>query len=114
MVPIVFNHANWASTKLILRRRTCGIPVVIYVEHPWRPRRDPKSTARPPGALLHPRDTNRDWLIDAGLARITTARVAGILRSRGVDRLAGLILTHGDAAHLGGAGGVLLDFVRAN
>jgi competence protein ComEC len=32
------------------------------------------------------------------------------LRARGVNRLDGLLLTHGDAAHIGGASGVLLDF----
>jgi competence protein ComEC len=32
------------------------------------------------------------------------------LRSRGVNRLDGFALTHGDASHVGGAAGVLLDF----
>jgi competence protein ComEC len=32
------------------------------------------------------------------------------LRARGVNRLEGLILTHGDSAHLGGAGNILGDF----
>jgi competence protein ComEC len=32
------------------------------------------------------------------------------LRARGVNRLDGLIVTHGDAGHLGGAPGALLDF----
>jgi competence protein ComEC len=51
-----------------------------------------------------------DWLVDAGPARDYERVLLPYLRSRGVNRLDGLILTHGDAGHLGGASGVVADF----
>jgi competence protein ComEC len=47
-----------------------------------------------------------DVLVDAG-PRFTARDVARHLRKQGVDRLAALVLTHGDADHIGGAGEIL-------
>ena len=85
----------------------------LYVEHPHWPAGasieitvlDVKS-----GGAIHLRTATGDWLIDAGPAREYERVVRPYLRSRGVNRLEGLALTHGDAAHIGGAAGVLLDF----
>jgi ComEC/Rec2-related protein len=115
-LSVVFNNANWALTKLILA--AVGLFAQIpgghaYVEHPHLPIGalleinvlDLRS-----GAALHLRGGHRDWLIDAGPARDYDRVLLPYLRARGVNRLDGLILTHGGAAQLGGASGVLLDF----
>jgi beta-lactamase superfamily II metal-dependent hydrolase len=62
------------------------------------------------GAAAHVRTAQCDWLFDAGPARDYDRVVRQYLRSRGVNRLDGIALTHGDASHIGGAEGVLLDF----
>jgi competence protein ComEC len=49
-------------------------------------------------------------VFDTGSLRDYDRVVRQYLRSRGVNRLDGLVLTHGDAGHIGGAGGALLDF----
>ena len=62
------------------------------------------------GAAVHLRALHRDWLLDAGSERDYNRVGREYLRSRGIDRLDGLLLTHGDAGHIGGAAGVLRDF----
>ncbi len=49
----------------------------------------------------------RDWLVDCGSATAFARIVTPYLQSRGVNRLEGLILTHGDSHHIGGAPGLL-------
>jgi competence protein ComEC len=115
-LSIIFNHANWALTKLILAAVSLFAQVPFghfYVEHPHRPSSailEINSLDLRSGAALHLRGANGEWLIDSGPARDYDRVLQPYLRSRGIDRLAGLILTHGDAAHLGAAAGVLLDF----
>jgi ComEC/Rec2-related protein len=115
-LSVVFNNANWALTKLILGAVSLFAQIPgghFYVEHPHRPSSallelnvlDLRS-----GAAVHLRGAHREWLIDAGPAREYDPVLLQYLRARGVNRLDGLVLTHGDAGHLGGAGGVLVDF----
>src|SRR4029077_17746323 len=85
----------------------------FYVEHPHWPsgaRLEINALDLKSGAAVHLRVANRDWLFDAGPARNYNRVLRQYLRARGVNRLDGLVLTHGDAAHIGGAKGVLLDF----
>jgi ComEC/Rec2-related protein len=115
-LSLVFNNANWALTKLILGAVHLFAQIPgghFYVEHPHRPSGaqveinvlDFRS-----GAAIHLRSRNHDWLVDSGPARDYERVVCPYLRARGVDRLDGLILTHGDAAHIGAARSVILDF----
>lgn len=115
-LSVVFNNANWFLTKIILGAVHLFVQIPgghLYVEHPHWPSGaaleinvlDLRS-----GAAVHVRAADRDWLFDAGPARDYERVVRQYLRSRGVNRLDGLALTHGDASHIGGAEGVLLDF----
>ena len=62
------------------------------------------------GGVVHVRTPESDWLFDTGSLRNYDRVVRQYLRSKGVNRLDGLLLTHGDAGHMGGASGALLDF----
>ena len=115
-LSVVFNNANWFLTKIIL-----GVVHLFaqipgghsYVEHPSLPvgeRMEINALDLKSGGAVHVRTTNSDWLFDAGSLRDYDRVVRQYLRSKGVNRLDGLILTHGDAGHIGGASGVLLDF----
>ena len=115
-LSVVFNNANWALTKIILGAVHLFAQMPgghFYVEHPHWPTGarveitvlDAKS-----GGAVHVRTTKGDWLFDVGPARDYERVLRQYLRSRGVDRLEGLVLTHGDAGHIGGANGVVRDF----
>jgi ComEC/Rec2-related protein len=58
--------------------------------------------------LLQTREQN--WLVDCGNARTYPWVLEPALNYQGVRRLDGLILTHGDSRHIGGAGAVLDEF----
>jgi competence protein ComEC len=62
------------------------------------------------GGAIHLRSRSADWLIDGGSARRYERVTLPYLRSRGVNRLDALLLTHGDAQHVGGAKETLADF----
>jgi ComEC/Rec2-related protein len=115
-LSVVFNNANWALTKLILGAVSLFAQIPgghFYVESPHRPSGallEINALDLRSGAAVHLRSAHHDWLIDTGPVRDYDRVLLPYLRSRGVNRLDGLILTHGGAAHLGGAGGVLADF----
>jgi ComEC/Rec2-related protein len=115
-LSVVFNNTNWFLTKLIL-----GIVHLFaqlpgghsYVGHPHWPdgaRMEITALDLKSGGALHVRTSESDWLFDTGSRRDYDRVVRQYLRSKGVDRLDGLVLTHGDAGHMGGADGTLLDF----
>ncbi len=58
------------------------------------------------GAAVHVRTRAGDWLFDCGPERDFNRLVCGYLRSRGINHLDGLVLTHGDSAHIGAAAAV--------
>ncbi|HSP45054.1 MAG TPA: ComEC/Rec2 family competence protein, partial [Chthoniobacterales bacterium] len=115
-LSVVFNNANWALTKLILRAVSLFAQIPgghFYVENPHRVSGallEINSLDLRSGAAVHLRGAHRDWLIDAGPAREYDRILLPYLRSRGVNRLDGVVFTDGDGGHLGGAGGMLLDF----
>jgi len=115
-VSIVFNNANWVLTKLILGAVHFFALLPgghFYVEHPHRlsgATLEINTLDLRSGAAVHLRAGGRDWLVDTGPARDYERVLYPYLRARGVNRLDGLVLTHGDAAHLGAAGLLLADF----
>jgi competence protein ComEC len=115
-LSVVFNNTNWFLTKIILGAVHLFAQIPgghFYVEQPHWPdgaRMEINALDLKSGGALHVRTTDSDWLCDTGSLRDYDRVVRQYLRSRGVNRLDGLILTHGDAGHIGGASGVLLGF----
>ena len=115
-LSLVFNNANWSLAKLILGlvQIFAELPMGhIYVERPHWPtgaRAEITVLDAGAGAAVHLRAGGADWLFDAGSARDYERFLRGALHSRGVDRLDGLVLSHGDSLHLGGALAVLAEF----
>jgi competence protein ComEC len=62
------------------------------------------------GGAVHVRTPESDWLFDTGSQHDYERVVRQYLRSKGVDRLDGLVLIHRDAGHLAGIGRALFDF----
>ena len=110
------NQANWLAAKALLASlaffsRCPG--GYVYVE---APRFQPAPVCEimaldvGDGAAIHLRTGGGDWLLDCGNVRDYENTLLPYLRSRGVNRLDGLMLTHGDSAHIGAARAVVDDF----
>ena len=108
-LSVVFNNANWCLARLVI-----GIVHLFaqlpgghyYVAHPHWPdgtRATINVLDLGAGAAVHIRANRRDWLFDCGGERDYERVVRGYLHSAGVNKLDGLLLTHGDSLHIGGA-----------
>ena len=115
-VAIVFNNANWTLAAAILAsvglfsRAPAGH---FYLERPhWPSGARAEITALDLGAggAIHLRTRESDWLFDSGGARDFKRIVRGYLRSRGINHVDGLLLTHGDSGHIGAASAMLRPF----
>ncbi len=115
-VSIIFNNANWVLAKFVLLvvQIFAQLPGGHFYAQPWpqifAPLAEVTVLDLGRGGAVHLRAGGRDWLFDAGSERDFGRVVQPYLHSRGVDRLDGLLLTHGDAAHMGGADGVVRAF----
>ncbi len=111
----VFNNANWAFTSALvgLLQAMASWPGA-YVHVGWpsalRPSIELTIFDAGDGGAVVLRTRGGTWLIDAGSAADFDRFVGPYLMQAGVNRLAGLVLTHGDAAHTGGAKAALLRF----
>jgi ComEC/Rec2-related protein len=113
---VLMNNANWciAHALLAVIRAFALIPGGhVYVELP-RPGPAPACEATifdlRDGGAIHLRAGGHDWLVDCGSAFAYEHTVLPALRSRGVNRLDALVLTHGDSHHIGGALIAIRDF----
>ena len=115
-LAIIFNNANWSLASAILgivglfARAPAGH---FYIGQPHWPdgaRAEITVLDLGAGGAAHVRSSGNDWLIDCGAERDFGRIVRGYLRSRGVNQLSGLVLTHGDSAHIGAAIPVLRAF----
>ncbi len=115
-LSLVFNNANWSLAKIILSlvHVFAHLPTGhIYVERPHWPtgaRAQITVLDAGAGAAVHLRAGGADWLFDTGSARDYERFLRDYLHSRGVDRLDGLVLSHGDSSHIGGARAVFDEF----
>ena len=119
-VAIVFNNANWTLATLVIGivHLFAQIPGGhFYVGEPdWGGRISAKMTVLDlgAGAAVHVRVNGHDWLVDCGSERSYERIVREYLHWAGVNRLTGLVLTHGDSQHIGGVTQLLSDFPRVS
>jgi ComEC/Rec2-related protein len=117
-LAVIFNNANWLLATLVL-----GIVQILahipgghfYVEHPhWPEKPVAKITVLDvgAGAAVHLQTESANWLFDCGNDRTYQRVVREYLHWAGINQLSGLMLTHGDALHLGGTEQLLDDFPR--
>ena len=110
------NNANWVTAKALLWvvHLFAAIPGGhVYLEVP-RTDRAPACEFTvfdlDDGGATHLRAGGRDWMLDCGHSKRYPRTILPYLRSRGVNRLDGLLLTHGDADHISAAAEILSDF----
>ena len=119
-VAIVFNNANWTLATLVLGIVNLFAQIPgghFYVGEPdWGRRLSAKMTVLDlgAGAAVHVRVNGHDWLFDCGSERTYERIVRKYLRWAGINRLTGVVLTHGDSQHIGGITQLLSDFPRTH
>jgi ComEC/Rec2-related protein len=117
-LAVIFNNANWALATLVLGIVNLFAQVPgghFYVGEPhWPEKLVANITVLDlgAGAAVHLHARGTDWLFDCGNQRTYQRVVREYLHWAGVNRLPGLVLTHGDALHLGGTAQLLDDFPR--
>ena len=117
-VALVFNNANWTLATLVIAivNLFAHVPGGHFYVDPfqWSGRFSTKITVLDlgAGAAVHLRTNGNDWLFDCGSDRTYDRIVREYLHWAGVNRLTGLVLTHGDSQHIGGVTELLQDFPR--
>jgi ComEC/Rec2-related protein len=114
-LSIVFNNSNWflARTVLVFVHWFAQLPGShFYLPPKLFENTTSKMTVLDLGAggAVHLRMQNVDWLLDCGSARDYHRTLREYLHVAGVNRLRGLLFSHGDSLHIGGAGFLLQDF----
>ena len=118
-LAIVFNNANWFLAQVVLGivQLFAQIPGGhFYVAEPhWPEELRAKITVLDlgAGAAAHLQTGGANWLFDCGSEQSYERVVREYLHWAGVNRLNGLVLTHGDSLHLGGVAELLHDFPGA-
>lgn len=119
-VALVFNNANWALATLVIGivNLFAQIPGGHFYVDPsgWGERISTKITVLDlgAGAAVRLRTDSANWLFDCGSERSYGRIVREYLHWAGVNRLTGLVLTHGDSLHIGGATKLLRDYPRVH
>src|SRR5438046_517024 len=114
-LSIIFNNANWLMSHAILS--LVHFFALLPGGHLYLPRFTELQTPivitvldEGTGGAAHVRANGYDWLIDCGGERNYERTLKSLLHSRGVNRLQGILLTHGDAHHIGAALETIADF----
>ena len=107
-LSIIFNNANWLISHVVLG--LVHFFALLPAGHLYLPRFTESHTPimitvldEGTGGAAHIRANGYDWLIDCGGERNYERTLKSLLHSRGVNRLQGILLTHGDAQHVGAA-----------
>lgn len=115
-LAVIFNNANWCLAGAILSavglfaRAPVGHFYLELSHWPTGARAEITALDVGTGSAVHLRAGQSDWLFDSGAARDFKRIVRPYLRSRGINRLDGLVLSHGDAAHIGATAALLRAF----
>jgi beta-lactamase superfamily II metal-dependent hydrolase len=116
-LSLIFNNANWslASAVIAFVQWFAQMPGShYYVAEPhWPKKLDGKITVLDvgAGAAVHIRAARADWLFDCGSSRDYERVLRPYLHAAGINRINGLVLTHGDSLHIGGTENLLRDLV---
>ena len=117
-LAVIFNNGNWLLAQIVIGivQFLANVPGGhFYVEHPhWPEKLVAKITVLDvgAGAAVHLQTGSANWLFDCGNERNYQRVVREYLHWAGINRLSGLLLSHGDALHLGGTTQLLDDFPR--
>ena len=112
----LFNNVNWllAHAVLWMVHLFAQIPYGhFYLELPAfkaKPACEITVLDLGDGGSVHLRSAGRDWLVDCGNNAPYEAIVRNYLHSRGVNRLDGFVVTHGNSKFIGAAVSVESDF----
>jgi len=115
-LAVVFNNANWTLATLVISivDLFAQIPGGHFYVAPldWNKKSSARMTVLDlgAGAAMHLRTAGSNWLFDCGSERNYERVVRDYLHWAGVNRLSGLLLSHGDSLHIGGAMELLNDF----
>jgi competence protein ComEC len=118
-LSLIFNNANWslASAVIAFVHWFAQLPGShYYVTGPdWPKRLGAKITVLDvgAGAAVHLRGQGANWLFDCGSGRDYERVLRPYLHATGINRINGLLLTHGDSLHIGGTESLLRDLVPA-
>src|SRR5437763_3898393 len=114
-LSIIFNNANWLMSRVVLG--LVHFFALLPAGHLYLPRFTESHTPimitvldEGTGGAAHIRANGYNWLIDCGGERNYERTLKSLLHSRGVNRLQGILLTHGDAHHIGAALETIADF----
>lgn len=118
-LSVLYNNVNWVLAHAILWVVQLFAQVPLghrYVEIP-RPGAKPLCEITVldlgDGGAVHVRSAGRDWLVDCGNASPYETIVKNYLHSRGVNRLDGFVVSHGNSKFIGAAVAVENDFAPA-
>ena len=116
-VSVIFNNANWslASSVIAFVHWCAQVPGSHYyvTDLRWPKPLTAKITVLDvgAGAAVHVRSDGGDWLFDCGSARDYERVLRSYLHATGVNRIEGVLLSHGDSLHIGAADLLMRDLV---
>ena len=116
-LQLLLGHSNWLFARLALvgAKFFALLPgSAFYTKpptfHPMPPAQITVLRMSGGGAAQHVHTADADWLLDCGAARDFKFSLRPYLQRQGVNHLSGLILSHGDSAHIGATGSLLAEF----
>jgi competence protein ComEC len=114
-LSIIFNNANWLISHCLLV--LVHLFAMVPGGHRYLPHfNDLKAPVQVTildegaGGAAHIRANVYDWLVDCGSQRTYERTLKSFLHSRGINALEGILLSHGDAQHIGGTIDTVADF----
>jgi ComEC/Rec2-related protein len=116
-LSLIFNNANWSLASAVIAfvqwfAQLSGSH--YYVAEPdWPKNLRAKITVLDvgAGAAVHLRGLDANWIFDCGSGRDYERVLRPYLHAAGINRINGLLLTHGDSLHIGGTESLLRDLV---